>query len=370
MELKGQWCDQPTCPDFRKVDAGNIKVHSYVERRFYCTTCLHTFSADKGTFFETLRGERAVVLDALKLLGERNSLRAIERLKHHPPQTILHWLDLAGRHLAAVSNAFIHDLRLTQAQVDELWTFVKKKQEHRQPDDPADVGDTWIWRALALPSRLRVVSYISHERGEADATAFLAQFKARTTKRTPLFTSDKLPAYVAALIANYSTIEGPTSKRGPGRPRKEPKRVLDPNLCYVQVDKRREGGRVVEVRRHIIFGSAEDIARIIEADGCGSQINTAYVERDNLTSRQSNGRLVRKTLSHSKKEYFLQRHIALEDAIYNFVRPHSALRLELPEPAAYGRKWEQRTPAMAADLTDHIWSLEELLSYRLPPPKT
>jgi len=145
--------------------------------------------------------------------------------------------------------------------------------------------------------------------------------------------------------------------------------VLDPKLCYAQVDKRREGGRVVEVRRHIIFGSAEDIARILEADGCGSQINTAYVERDNLTSRQSNGRLVRKTLSHSKREYFLQRHIALEDAIYNFVRPHSALRVKLSEPAAHGRKWEHRTPAMAAGLTDHICSLEELLSYRLPPPK-
>jgi len=85
---------------------------------------------------------------------------------------------LAGHHLAAVSDAFIHDLRLTQAQVDELWTFVKKKQEHRQSDDPPEAGDTWIWRAIALPSRLRVISYISHERSEADATAFLAQFKA------------------------------------------------------------------------------------------------------------------------------------------------------------------------------------------------
>jgi len=232
------------------------------------------------------------------------------------------------------------------------------------------VGDAWIWRALALPSRLRVVSYLSHERSEAEAIAFLAQFKARTVGRTPLFTSDKLPAYVSALIANYSTEAPPPLKRGPGRPRKEPKRVLDPDLCYAQVDKRREGGRVVEVRRRIIFGSAEDIAQILKTDGCGTQINTAYVERDNLTSRQSNGRLVRKTLSHSKKEYFLRQHIALEDATYNFVRPHSALRVRLPRPAAHGRKWEQRTPAMAAGLTDHIWSLEELLSYRLPPSKS
>lgn len=89
------------------------------------------------------------------------------------------------------------------------------------------------------------------------------------------------------------------------------------------------------------------------------------MERDNLTSRQSNGRLVRKTLSHSKKDYYLQRHLALEDAVFNFVRPHLSLRVMLPQ-LINGRKWQQRTPAMASGLTDHKWSLEELLSYRIP----
>ncbi len=194
-----------------------------------------------------------------------------------------------------------------------------------------------------------------------EATRFLAQFKARTDGGAPFFTSDQLPAYVKAIIANYSTPEPAPLKRGPGRPRKEPKRVLAPNLCYAQVDKRREGGRVVEVVRHIVFGSAEDIAAILAADGYGTQINTAYVERDNLTSRQSNGRLVRKTLSHSKKVLFLERQIALEDALYNFVRPHLALRIKLAHPAAHGRKWEQRTPAMAAGVTDHVWTIQEML---------
>jgi len=227
----------------------------------------------------------------------------------------------------------------------------------------------WIWRAIAVPSRLRVVSHLSHERSEAEATAFLAKFKARTDGHAPLLTSDKLPAYVAALVANYSTPEPPPVKRGPGRPRKEPKRVLDPHLRYAQVDKQRVGGRVVEVRRQIVFGSEGEILHLLQGDGCGTQINTSYGERDNLTARQSNARLVRKTLSHSKKHHFLQRHIDLEDTIYNFVRPHSALRVRLPEPGKYGQQWEQQTPAMAAGLTDHIWSLEELLRYHLPPPK-
>jgi hypothetical protein len=226
----------------------------------------------------------------------------------------------------------------------------------------------WIWRAVALPSRLRVVSHLSQERSETEAMTFLADFKARTDGRAPFFTSDKLPAYLTALTAIYSTPEPPPTKRGPGRPRKEPRRIIDPALCYGQVDKRREGGRVVEVRRQIILGAPDVIAHLLAADGCGSQINTSYVERDNLTARQSNGRLVRKTLSHSKKRRYLQRHIEWEDAVFNFVRPHGALKLKLEEPGPYGRQWAQRTPAMAAGLTDHIWSLEELLSHRRPPP--
>jgi hypothetical protein len=130
------------------------------------------------------------------------------------------------------------------------------------------------------------------------------------------------------------------------------------------VEKRRAQGRVVEVRRRIIFGARDILTEVLG----GQQIHTADVERDNLTSRQSIGRLVRKTWSQSKKSYFLRRHLALEDAVFNFVRPHQALRLAVPQPTP-GRTWQQRTPAMAAELTDHIWSLEELLAYRVPPPK-
>ena len=109
------------------------------------------------------------------------------------------------------------------------------------------------------------MTHLSHERSEEEATAFLAAFKARTDGHAPLFTSDKLPAYVAALIANYSTPEPPPAQRGRGRPRQTPRRVLDTALLYAQVDKRREQGRVVEVRRRIIFAARDnrnDIAQL------------------------------------------------------------------------------------------------------------
>lgn len=226
----------------------------------------------------------------------------------------------------------------------------------------------WIWRAMDVITRLRVVNHLSHSRDEVQATTFLANFKARSDGCTPLFTSDKLPAYTKALIANYSIPEPPPIKRKPGRPRKEPKRIIDPNLRYAQVVKKREGGRIVEVRRQIVFGAEGDIMLQLRLENCGSQINISYIERDNLTSRQSNCRLVRKTLSHSKKKHFLQRHVDLEDAIYNFVRPHIALCIKTDNPIKKGSQWKERTPAMASGITNHIWSLEELLSYRLPPP--
>ena len=213
-----------------------------------------------------------------------------------------------------------------------------------------------------MPSHVRVVHHLSHERSAQEATAFLAAFKARTDGRPPLFTSDKLPAYIEALIANYSTPEPLPRRHGPGQPRPAARRLLDPALLYAQIDKHRARGRVVEVCRRIIFGATEVITEILGAQ----QINTSYIERDNLTSRQSNGRLVRKTLSYSKNAYYLQRHLDLEDTVFNFVRAHQALRVTLLRPIHH-RKWQQRTPAMAAGLTDHIWTLEELLSYRIPP---
>jgi transposase-like protein len=137
METHRQWCDQRFCPDCGKIGAGNIKISSRVEGRYYCTTCPHTFSADKGTFFDTLRTERHVLMDAVAMLGERHSLRAISRIKHCKPHTLLHWLDLAGQHAAAVSTHFIRGLQVTQAQIDELWTFVKKNRRTGNRTTPA-----------------------------------------------------------------------------------------------------------------------------------------------------------------------------------------------------------------------------------------
>ncbi len=127
MNIQQQWCDHRACPSYCQTAMGNIKVYSYAERRYYCYTCGRTFSFDLGTFFETLRTSRQTLLDAVSMLVERNSLRAIGRIKDCKPNSVLRWLDLAGQHAVAMSDLLIRDLHLTQVQIDELYTFVKKR---------------------------------------------------------------------------------------------------------------------------------------------------------------------------------------------------------------------------------------------------
>jgi hypothetical protein len=112
----------------------------------------------------------------------------------------------------------------------------------------------------------------------------------------------------------------------------------------------------------MILGTPAIVTEILGSQ----QLHTSDGERDNLAARQSNGRLGRTTLSSAKKADYLPQHLDLEDAVFNFVRPPLSLSVAFPQPIN-GRKWQQRPPAMAAGLTDHMWTLAELLSYRVPP---
>jgi hypothetical protein len=154
VELSKRWCDNTTCPDFGKVGASNLKAFSYVERRYYGATCRRTSSADKPTFLETIRSPRASVLEALALLSQRDRLRAVARLTHHSPNRVPHWLALAGRHGhgATVGSATIRDRSLTQVQVDEFRTPVRKSKPiaaRGTPPMSAMTGSGVPWRCPA-----------------------------------------------------------------------------------------------------------------------------------------------------------------------------------------------------------------------------
>jgi hypothetical protein len=172
-----------------------------------------------------------------------------------------------------------------------------------------------------------------------------------------LFVSDGLDSYGVALLERYhvKVSYSPTGKRGrPRLPEKKPA----PDLRYAQVVKKRERGRVVSVTKRIVCGEDSTID--------SKDITTSLVERLNLTLRRENSTLQRKTLSFSKDEEELKAHLALQVAYYHFVRPHLSLREKIEQIADNNasRRWEKRTPAMSAKVTDHVWSLRELLTFR------
>ena len=110
MQSNQKCCPNPNCSDVGKINQGNIKAFSYKERRYYCTTCRTTFSASRSTVFYKLRTPRQDFIEAVGLLAERCSLRAIARIKETKLDTVAHWLELAGKQAAAVSHKLIQNL--------------------------------------------------------------------------------------------------------------------------------------------------------------------------------------------------------------------------------------------------------------------
>jgi hypothetical protein len=142
-----------------------------------------------------------------------------------------------------------------------------------------------------------------------------------------------------------------------------------PQLLYARVVKTLRRGRVVDVKHHVVFGAREAVDQVLAV--CGWQINTAFVERINLSLRQHVAAIGRRTLTLCKGEDGLRHQLAVYHGYYNFCLPHASLRQAWPHPEptngnGSARTWRPCTPAMAAGLTDHVWSLKEVLLFRVP----
>jgi hypothetical protein len=168
----------------------------------------------------------------------------------------------------------------------------------------------------------------------------------------PALATDAKGGYEEAIVEAWGEVP---AYSGRGRPptRKRPRS----DWQYLQVQKIRSGSRLIEVRTEVVFGDPQAVVALLGK-------HTAYIERSQLTSRQMNGRLVRKTLSFSRALRRLVASCWWEDAVYNWTRAHQSLRAPSSTP---GRKWDPRTPAMAAGLTDRPWSVRELLTSVVPP---
>ena len=154
------------------------------------------------------------------------------------------------------------------------------------------------------------------------------------------------------------------------RPAAQPRWIPLPQLLYAQVIKTVRRRRLVRVSHRVVFGTMEAIQQVLAA--CGWQINTAFIKRVNLTIRQHVAAVGRRVLTLCKGEDGLRHQLAVYHVYYNFCLLHASLCHPLPQPEATNgtgstKRWQPRTPAMAARLTDHVWTLREVLLFRVPP---
>ena len=255
-------------------------------------------------------------------------------------------------------NSWRFPPRTAEVQFDEKWAFVAKKEKHCDRTDPADdhKGDYWDHVALDPEHRL-VVSVVPGARTIENTEALVEDFRRRTGGRLMnLMTSDDYPAYETAILHAYGATVTPPRTGRPGRP-KAPYRAAPPGLNYAVVAKRREKGRVVEVGTRVVFGTVAAVLLALGLSQVSRAIDTSFVERENGTDRHRNARKARKTYRFSKDWRYHEAVTYLSLYSYNFCWPVRTLT-DVDERG----RLRKRSPAMAAGLTDHVWSMSEWLS--------
>ena len=201
---------------------------------------------------------------------------------------------------------------------------------------------------IDLGTRLRTARGIGQTETEASKEVFQTLKRRGHPVAPPPTVSDGWGGIREAMVEVYGKVP---EYSGRGRP--PTKKQPQDGWQYLQMVKQRENGRVVGIRLRVIYGKKKDVLNLLVH-------NTAYVERTHLTSRHFNSRLTRKTLAYSKTLEMHRAAAAWEDIVYNLIRPLKTLRLECTDDPR--RRWIPRTPAVVAGLTDHIWTVKELLT--------
>jgi IS1 family transposase len=243
-------------------------------------------------------------------------------------------------------------------QFDEKWSYVFKKQGHCDPADPADDhrGDWWDHVAYDPESRL-VLAVVPGARDAECVEEVVGEYKHRTGGRVPdLATSDDYPAYETALLEAYGQ-EVTTTPTGKPSRRMIAEKVPPPGLNYATVEKRREKGRVVEIVTRVVFGTMAAVQVALAKSKASRWINTSFLERQNATDRHHNARKVRKTYTFSKDWRVHESMTYFTMYSYNFCWPVRTL-----DERDDGGHLRRKTPAMAAGLADHVWTIREWIT--------
>src|SRR3954471_1062451 len=348
MDPLAQFCHNPDCPARGQPGSGNIRIHSRKERRHLCSTCGRTFAATRDTPFYRLKKSLDLVTIVVTPLCHGCPVQAVVAAFGLDERTVADWRHRAGRH-----GQLLHEHRVLRGQVelghvqaDELYAKVVGRR-------------LWMAMAMAVPSRLWLGGVVGARRDPTLIMTVVGVVRRAARSMESLVCVDGLASYVTAFTRVFRDPVR-TGRRG------RPKLRAIPGLLLGQVIKRHSGRRLVDVTRRVVLGTAEAIAGVLSATGTGTGINTSYIERLNATFRASMCPLVRRGRALARGEGSLTGWMYLVGCAYNFCWGHDSLRVAAP--AGCRLKWGERTPAMAAGLTDHRWTMHELLSQPIPLP--
>jgi IS1 family transposase len=377
VDTSTHFCPNPDCAYRGWVGWGNLRANGHPSggpwRQLLCIVCRGSFLETLGTIFHGKRVAPELIVRVIACLAEGLGIRGTARVFEVDPNTVLQWLVEAAEQLRAFSQHFLHDLRVRQVQLDELFALLSAVKDGAVSEADAiarlERMSQWVWVAMDPESKLLLAIDVGH-RTLAMAQRVVHQVAQMLAPDcAPLFLSDGFRAYLTALLTHYGQWVQPPRRQAQG-PAPKPRWMPLPHLLYAQVVKTVRRRRLVAVTHRVVFGTLEAVQQVLAP--CGWQINTAFVERINLTIRQHVAAVGRRVSTLCKGEDGVRQQLAVFHCYYNFCLPHASVCQPLPQPepthgGGSAKQWRPCTPAMAAGLTDHVWTLREVLLFRVPP---
>jgi len=323
---------------------------------FRCQACHSTFSARRNTPLYRLKTPSHQVAVVLSALAEGLDPSAAERVFGFRQATITRWLTRAGGHAHTLHERFFFHLQLPHLQLDELRTRLRCATQV-----------LWLWLAIDPCTKILPVLQLGPRTQHMAHQLIHSLRQILAPGCLPIFTSDGLNLYFYALTAHFGHwIEADRQ----GRHRRQWQ--VAAGLIYGQVKKSSRRRKLVRVTHVMRLGTEDALKASLQGLGLSGRLNTAFIERVNLTVRHGVAALARRTWATSQQAPQLLAHLEWWRAYYHFVRPHASLRVALMQPRERGGKlaaqcYRQRTPAMAAGRTTRRWTAREVLSCPLPP---
>src|SRR5713101_2702414 len=377
VDTSRHFCPNPDCAYRGWVGWGNLRANGHPHggpwRQLLCVACRRYFLETLGTIFHGKRTSVELIVRVVACLAEGLGIRGTARVFEVDPNTVLQWLVEAAEQLQAFSRHVLHDVRVRQVQLDELFALLSAVKDGAVSEAEAierlERSPQWVWVAVDPESKLLLAIDVGN-RTLAMAQRFVhhvAQVLAPDC--APLFLTDGFREYLTAILTHDGHWVQPPRRQAQG-PAPKPRWMPLPHLLYAQVVKTVRRRRLVAVTHRVVFGTLEAVNQVLAP--CGWQINTAFVERINLTIRQHVAAVGRRVSTLCKGEDGMRQQLAVFHCSDNFCWPHARVRQPLPQPeptngTGSAKLWQPCTPAMAAGLTDHVWTLRAVLLYRVPP---